>query len=250
VVEPELSLRELSLFEGVDEARLRQLESALARRSFDSNELVFSKDDRCDGVYVVARGGVTIRSEVAGQPVERVRELRQGELFGEIELLEGSRRHFSARAVEPTTVYQIPADPLWEFLRSHPPVEARLRSLAIHRRTSRLRLLLSPQTRRREPRIWIDRPVLLTLGDGSRCEARLENLSNSGACVSGAPAAWLPGAEVSFALGAGKIPELLRVRCTVRWRDGDAVGLAFDGVGQAHRRRVDQTVRHLVGSPP
>jgi CRP-like cAMP-binding protein len=250
VVEPELSLKELSLFDGVDEARLRELEATLAKRSLDSNELVFSKDDRCDGLYVVARGGVTIRSEVAGQPVERVRELRPGELFGEIELLEGSRRHFSARAVEPTTVYQIPPDPLWEFLRSHPPVEARLRALAIHRRTSRLRLLLSPQTRRKEPRIWIDRPVLLTLEDGARSEARLENLSNSGACVSGAPPVWLPGVEVSFSLGAGKILDLLRVRGTVRWRDGDTVGLAFDGVGPAHRRRVDQTVRHLVDSRP
>jgi hypothetical protein len=247
--EPELSLREVTVFEGVEEVGLRELESALSRRSLSTNEIVFRKDDRCDGLYVVARGGVAIRNEVAGEPLERVRELREGELFGEIELLEGARRHFSARALEPTTVYQIPAEPVWEFLRSYPLVEARLRALAIHRRTSRLRMLLAPQKRRKEPRIWIDRPVLLKPEEGTSWEARLENLSSSGACISGAPPEWQPETAVSFALGAGKMPELLRVRGSVRWRSGNVVGIVFEGVGPAHRRRVEKAVRDLVGPP-
>lgn len=248
MADPDLSLGGLPLFEGADPMRLRELEAALARRSCAADELVFRKDDPCDGVYVVARGAVAIRHEVAGEPLERVRELRDGEVFGEIELLDGARRHFSARALEPTTLYRIPPDPFWDFLRQHPPLEAKLRALAIHRRTSRLRLMLSPQARRKEPRIWIDRQVLLILDEGTRCEARLENLSSSGACISGAPAVWQPERAVSFVFGTAKVPELLRVRGIVRWRDRDVVGIAFDGVGPAHRRRVEQAVRDLVGA--
>ncbi|HVR97429.1 MAG TPA: cyclic nucleotide-binding domain-containing protein [Thermoanaerobaculia bacterium] len=244
----ELSLKEVSVFEGVDEERLRELEGRLETKSFDANDLIFRKDDRCDGVYVVARGGVTIRNEVAGEPVERVRELGRGDLFGEIEVLEGARRHFSARTVEPTTLYKIPQESLLDFLRSHPPVEARLRSLAIHRRTSRLRTLLSPQTRRKEPRIWIDRHVVLTLENGERIEAHLENLSAGGACLRGIPPDWCPVEAVRFSLGIEKRLDLLRADGVVRWRQGDTVGIAFDGIGTGQRRRVEQAIRDLVGT--
>lgn len=245
----ELSLKEVSVFEGVEEERLRELEGTLETKSFGADDLIFRKDDRCDGVYLVANGGVSIRNEVAGEPVERVRDLGRGDLFGEIEVLDGSRRHFSARTVEPTTLYKIPQDPLLDFLRSHPPVEARLRSLAIHRRTSRLRSLLSPRTRRKEPRIWIDRRVLLLLEGGEKVEAHLENLSTGGACLRGAPHHWSEGAAVSFSLLVEeRRPELLRASGVVCWRQGDVAGIAFDGVGAGHRRRVEQAVRDLIGA--
>ena len=52
-----------------------ELSAASEERSFDGNSLVFRKDDPCDGLYVVSRGGVVVRNEVCGRPLERVRSL-------------------------------------------------------------------------------------------------------------------------------------------------------------------------------
>ncbi|MBV8201839.1 MAG: cyclic nucleotide-binding domain-containing protein, partial [Acidobacteria bacterium] len=190
-------LRQVAIFEGIDERRLAELEADGEQRSLGPHQVIFQREDPCDGLYLVRSGGVVIRHQVVGQPIERVRDVGPGDLFGEIEVLDGSRRQFQARTLGPTVLLLLPRDAFWSFLSRHPVVETRLRTLSIYRRTERLHSLLAPSTRR-DPRIRLDREIELRPAGGRPVTARLEDLSHGGACLSAAPESWRPGDTVSF----------------------------------------------------
>lgn len=241
----ESHLKRVRLFEGLPDEWLAELEASAEEKSFEPNTIVFRKDEECDGLYVVSRGGVVVRNEVIGQPIERVRALGPGDVFGEIEALDGSPRQFSARTLGATIVYRIPEEALLEILNRHPEIEINLRAPVPRRRTARMHALMAPASRM-EPRIWVDQEVLLTLEDGERLGLRLENLSSGGACLSPAPQGWRVRHALSFAMGTEDKPELLRVSGAVRWRVGECVGIAFEGAGPALRRRVQEVLRELL----
>jgi CRP-like cAMP-binding protein len=233
------------IFARADRERLAVLERQLEERRLPAGAVVFHRGDPGDAIFLLASGGVSILHDVVGEPIERVRDLGSGELFGEMEVIEGTRRMFTARTWLPTTLARIAAEPFLDFLAANPPVEVALRALVIQRRTSRLRAVLAPATRR-EPRIRMDLPVWLALPGGHGHRARLEDLSPGGACLSGVPAAWTEGMEVAFNLGTDRRPDLLPVIATIRWRRADAAGLAFQS---PDRRRVERALAELLAAP-
>lgn len=243
----ETLFKRVAVFEGLPDEWMAELSAASEERAFDGNSIVFRKDDPCDGLYVVSRGGVVVRNEVVGQPLEHARALGPGDVFGEAEVLDAMPRQFSARTLGPTVVYRIPEEPLQDLLRRHPGLETSLRAPVSRRRTARMHVLMAPASRM-EPRIWVDRDVLLTLDGGEQLGLRLENLSTGGACLSPAPTDWRVRTTLSFSLGTDSKPELLKVSGAVRWRFGGSVGVAFAGAGPALRRRIEEALRELL--PP
>lgn len=234
----ESKLERLSVFQCLGAENLARLGACLEERRLGPNEAVFLQDDACDGLYLVVQGRVVIRSEIPGQPVERLRDVVPGELFGEMEVLRNERRLASARTISDTVLERIPQEHLQELL-NDPLVESMLRSRVVRCREASRR---SPSTRC-EPRIWVDRDVSLTLDSGQRLRLRLENLSWSGACFAAVPDTWRVTLPVRFALATGQ--STLRTSGVVRWRQGSSAGIAFDGVGPAHRRRVAQALHEL-----
>jgi CRP-like cAMP-binding protein len=241
----ESHLKRVRLFEGLPDEWLAELEASVEEKRFEPNTIVFRKDEECDGLYVVSRGGVVVRNEVIGQPIERVRALGPGEVFGEVEALDGSPRQFSARTLGATVVFRIPEESLLQILKRHPEIEVNLRAPMPRRRTARMHALMAPASRM-EPRIWVDQEVLLTLEDGEQLGLHLENLSSGGACFSPAPESWRVRDALRFIMGTEDKPELLRVSGAVRWRLGECVGVSFDGAGPAMRRRVQEVLRELL----
>lgn len=243
---PELPLRGLPVFEGVADERLARLETHLAERSLRPNEVLYRNGDSCDGLYGIVRGAILLRTEVPGQPIDRVFDLGPGEIFGEEEAANGTPRALAARALGATVLWHLPLAPLRDLLQEHTFVETLLRAQGIRRRTSRLRARLAPSSRR-EPRIWIDRTVQVVVDDRERSTVRLEDLSPGGFCFAGAPESWTVGRELVLVLGLAGRPELLRARGTVRWRQDGSVGIEVEPGGPGWKRRVEQALRELVG---
>lgn len=245
---PVKSLDGLSVFAGVSPERLARLAALCEEKSVSANQVVFRRGERCDGLWAVAAGGVLVRTETPGKPIERVLDLGPGEVFGEAEILEEAPRRLTARALDATTLVRIPLAPLRELMREQPGVETSLRTLAIRRQTARVRAMLAPSSRR-EPRIWVDKDILVTIQAGARGEShrvRLLDLSNSGACMLRTPADWKKGQELSFSLGTQERPTMLQVRGTVQWRHESAVGIAFTDAGPVLRKKIEQALRELV----
>jgi CRP-like cAMP-binding protein len=232
------------MFRSLGQERLARLERHLEERRLGSNEVVFRQGDPSDGLYVVARGGVVIRSETPGNAVERVRDLRPGEVFGETAALLDAPRRFAARTVGETVLWKIPQELVQELVED-PAFDTVLPSLLARRRPAR-RQSFAARWSRKEPRIWVDREVQLSLDHGEKMRAHLENLSAGGACLLTAPESWQVAQRLGLRLGIDGQSDLLRVRGIVRWRQGRSVGLAFDGDGPAHRRRIDAALRVLA----
>ncbi|HYU31353.1 MAG TPA: cyclic nucleotide-binding domain-containing protein [Thermoanaerobaculia bacterium] len=243
---PAVQLTSFAVFAGVRPDRLALLAAQAEEKSFSSNQIIFRRGDRCDGLWVISTGGVQLRTEIPGQAIDRLVDLGPGEVFGEAEVLDDAPRVLTARALGPTTLVRIPAEPLRELFRDHSAVENYLRTLGVRRRSARVRAMLAPSSRR-EPRIWVDRDVWITLGPrGESLRVRLIDLSNEGACLSRVPADWTLGKELSFTLGTLEKLALLQVRGTVRWRSDFGVGILFEDPGPALRRRIEQALRELV----
>lgn len=209
------------------------------------NEVIYRTGDPCDGLYLVSEGGVLLRNETRGEPVDRVLDVAAGDLFGETEVMESVPRRFTARAFGASKVVWIPTEPLRELLRDHPMVETSLRMLSVRRQTSRARARLAPSNRR-EPRIWVDRDVVIKTDRGESHRVRLVDLSNGGACIAQPPTVWKVGDPVVFSLGLPGRADLLSVRGIVRWRANGTVGISFESLGSGHRRRIESVLQTLL----
>ena len=245
---PVKSLDGLSVFAGVSPERLARLAALAEEKNVSANQVVFRRGERCDGLWAVLAGGVLMRTETPGKPIERMFDLGPGEVFGEaevLEALEGAPRRLTARALDATTLVRIPLAPLRELLREQTSVETSLRTLAIRRQSARVRAMLAPSSRR-EPRIWVDKDVLVTVSRNESHRVRLLDLSTGGACFLRAPMDWKKGQELSFSLGTLERPAMLQVRGTVQWRHENAVGIAFEDGGPALRKKIEQALRELV----
>jgi CRP-like cAMP-binding protein len=242
---PEFLLERLPIFGGIERDRLRQVETLAQWLDCSANEIVYRTGESCDGLYVVVRGSVLFRTERIGQPVERLKELGTNEVFGEREALDGIPREFTVRSLGESSLLHLPMTVLDGLLAEHPLLETALRTLTIRRRSAFLRASLGSAARR-EPRIWVDREVQLTLDGGEKLKVRLEDLSPGGACFSRAPLLWGVGTRLRFSLGLEGRPDLLLVSAEVRWRERSSLGLAFKTNGPAHRRSVEHALDALA----
>jgi CRP-like cAMP-binding protein len=240
-------LRRLPVFGEVSETRLLALEPWLQERTYRPNETVYSAGEACDGLHAILKGAAILRAERPGKPVGQGLSLGAGELLGEAELLDRGRRELTARAAGMAVLLHIPLDPLVGLAADEPGFAMALRGLVTRRRMVLARSLLS--STRKETRIWLDREVTLSLGNGREVHARLEDLSGGGACFASAPESWQVGSQVNFELGVEGRPNLLQARGVVRWRDEALVGIAFVSTGPIHRQQVDETLRVLGSSP-
>lgn len=90
---------------------------------------VFREGEPGDAAFIVETGMIAISKEINGERVE-LAQLGPGELFGEMAIIDGSRRMADATATEESVVVRIPADQFAAKLaRSDPFVQALMKIL-------------------------------------------------------------------------------------------------------------------------
>lgn len=100
----------MDLFQGLSETQV----GSLRCRPFKQGTLVFREGEMASGIYSIMSGSIEIVKEGKnGAPARRVALLGKGDIFGEMALvLRSNTRTASARAVEPSVVFEIPGNPL------------------------------------------------------------------------------------------------------------------------------------------
>ena len=116
------SLSRVPLFKRLTPAELEKLAEEVDQVDVKGGEVIFNQNDRGDALYVVETGGVRIWvMDEDVQPVT-LAELRPGEFFGELAVLDRGERSTSASAIDDTHLHRLSSDDFQKFLMEHPDV--------------------------------------------------------------------------------------------------------------------------------
>ena len=105
-LDPE-ELRTISLFEDLDHSVMERLADQLVTERHEIGSTVIEEGDEGDRFYIIAQGDVEIST--VGKRGENLilGDLGDGEYFGEIALLEGTKRMATVRATSPLTLLSL-----------------------------------------------------------------------------------------------------------------------------------------------
>ena len=116
------SLSRVSLFKRLVPAELETLAKDVDQVNFKAGETIFNESDKGDALYVVDTGSVRIW--VLDEDVEPVTlaELKPGDFFGELAVLDRGARSTNATAITDIELHRLSSDDFQGFLMKHPDV--------------------------------------------------------------------------------------------------------------------------------
>lgn len=114
-------LKHVRLFEDLDRKSLESIANSAVEQSYQPGQDIVKQGDTGVGAFIIRSGRAEVLQERDGK-AERIGELKAGEVFGEMALLDEFPRSATVRAIEPTTCLGIQR---WHFkgiLESHPQI--------------------------------------------------------------------------------------------------------------------------------
>jgi CRP-like cAMP-binding protein len=108
----------------------------------DENELIFAKGDPGDRLYVVVDGELRVHDEG-----HLVQFLKDGEVFGEMALLDPDTRLASVTAIKPTRLLSLASSHLDELLNQRPEISTGIIRVLTRRLRDRTRDITQLNTR-------------------------------------------------------------------------------------------------------
>ena len=114
-------LKRVPIFEGLDRRSLEAIANAAIEQEYAAGQEIVRQGDTGVGAFIIKKGRVEIVQDRPGH-LHKLAELKSGEVFGEMALLDEFPRSATCRALEPTTCLGIQR---WHFrgiLESHPQI--------------------------------------------------------------------------------------------------------------------------------
>jgi diguanylate cyclase (GGDEF)-like protein len=121
-------LGKADLFSKLNETELSTIARYSGYESFPQGELIFEEGSRGEALYLIKTGAVIIRKKGEGGDEHDIARFLEGEVFGEMDLLDTAMRSASAVAEMPSTLLVFPRPGMLfpEILEKHPDVFARI----------------------------------------------------------------------------------------------------------------------------
>jgi len=117
-----MSLREFlkksTMFAHLADADLQQLEAAMNRRRFAAGQIIFYMGDGGGSLYIISKGRVKVAIPSPEGDEIILAILSEGEILGELSLIDGKPRSATVEAIEETEVYSLRREDFLDFLRS------------------------------------------------------------------------------------------------------------------------------------
>jgi len=131
-------LRTIPIFEGLGFNDLKKIELIVHKRTFMPNEIIFYERQPGAGMYIIKKGLIKLTKTVNEERV-KISELKDGEFFGEMSLLDEYPRSAEATAVEKTEALGIFRPDLFDLIESNPKLGYKILLRLSKRLASRLR---------------------------------------------------------------------------------------------------------------
>jgi CRP/FNR family transcriptional regulator, cyclic AMP receptor protein len=129
---PEM-LKKFTLFSLLDENETETLANHLDELNFLAGKIIFKIGDPGGIMYVVESGKVELYLQDKADERVHLGYVNEGELFGELSLLDNEARSASAKAIEDTRLIAIDREDLLILVQSHPPAALDMMSALGHR---------------------------------------------------------------------------------------------------------------------
>src|SRR5258706_9286946 len=127
------ALRSVPLFASLDDTAARHLRSLLRVQDVKSGAPIFRRGDSGDSLCLIESGRVRISMTDEVEKRVVLAELAEGDLFGEIALVDGEPRSADATAIEDTRLAVLSRDDFLGFVRGNPDVAMEMISAVSHR---------------------------------------------------------------------------------------------------------------------
>lgn len=115
-------LRNLPLFEDLNDREMGELVAVAVPRSFEKGEVIFQEGQFGEVMYVVRNGRVLIKREHVGGRTIALAELGAGSLFGELAVLDGEVRSATVECMESTQAVVLTAPDVRRVLLRNPEI--------------------------------------------------------------------------------------------------------------------------------
>ncbi|HEY6187557.1 MAG TPA: DUF1003 domain-containing protein [Pyrinomonadaceae bacterium] len=114
------SLSQVPLFRNLDQTELENLAQLVDQIQVKAGEAIFHEHDHGDALYVIEKGG--IRIWVRDEDVQEVTlsELKPGDFFGELAVLDSGERSANATAIVDSSLHRLRREDFQTFLLKYP----------------------------------------------------------------------------------------------------------------------------------
>jgi CRP-like cAMP-binding protein len=225
-------LTRCDLFERLTPAQAERLERHALIRAFKRRSLIYLPDEPGKSVLVLARGRVKIKDVTADGKETILAFIDEGELFGELAVLDDEPRREYAEAVVDSQILVIPRDDLLWLMGQRPDVALSVTKLVGLRRRrieNRLRNVLFLPSRERLIRLLQELVETHSVRRSNRCEIGLPLSHQELAGLIG-----VTRETVTVVLGQLQRDGLIQVRrCRITVLDCQRLASEAGGVAQA-----------------
>jgi HEAT repeat protein len=135
-VEKVLALKRVDVFAGTPDETLAAVAGLLEELPLSAGQAVFDKGDLGDCLYLIVQGEVRVHD---GE--QTLNHLVEGDVFGEMALLDAEPRMASVTAVEETLLLRLAQEPFFELMEDRPEVARGMIRVLSHRLRARSREL-------------------------------------------------------------------------------------------------------------
>ncbi len=129
VMKPFQSFPHFPLFSGLNEQELQSLLPHVQSKTFLKESLICREGEGGNSLFVISRGEVAITKQMEGGREVRVRNLKEGDSFGEFGFFIDHKRHATVKAITECEILEISRNELNEIIKTHPRVNEVLHNL-------------------------------------------------------------------------------------------------------------------------
>jgi len=128
-VKPLRPFPHIPLFSELNEQELQSLLPHIQSKSFLKGSLICQEGEGGDSLYVISRGEVAIIKQTPEGKEVLIRNIREGDFFGEFGFFTDQKRHANVKAVTECEVLEIPQNELNGIIKTHPHLNQALLNL-------------------------------------------------------------------------------------------------------------------------
>ena len=114
------SLARVPLFKRLEPHELEHLAEEIDQVNVPAGETIFHEHDRGDALYVLEEGSIRIWVKDEDLQEVTLAELKPGDFFGELAVLDRGERSSSATAITDSHLHRLSSDDFQKFLMDHP----------------------------------------------------------------------------------------------------------------------------------